>query len=185
MYAGGAISVRVHATQWEKIEASHIPVFTRRSHLLPSRSVWNITVCKHSRDGPYLIIFVISQDFEMVLCCFYFSCHLLRKIGESAPRKTSLQYIYMTMSYSDHLHVEWVGIWMSNDDKCTSKMCKNKMIRQSELNLHVFLSNNTEGRENFDNLSHHVGLFGVNRSCQQQQTALISQDPLQSILWDI
>lgn len=69
-----------------------------------------------------------------------------------------------------------------NDDKYKVKCVKNKMNRQSEFNLHVFLSNNTEGRENFDNLSHHVGLFGVNRSCQQQQTALISQDPLQSIL---
>lgn len=60
-----------------------------------------------------------------------------------------------------------------------------QMIRQSEIDLHVFLSNNAEGRENFNNLSHHAGLFGINRSCQQQQTALISQDPLQSILWNM
>lgn len=50
--------------------------------------------------------------------------------------------------------------------------------------LHVFLSNNTEGRENLDSLCHHVGLFGVNRSCQQQQAPFISQDSLQSILCD-
>lgn len=60
-----------------------------------------------------------------------------------------------------------------------------QMIKYFDVNLHVFLSNNTESRENFDNLCHHVGLFGVNRSCQQQQAPLISQDPLQSILWDM
>lgn len=53
------------------------------------------------------------------------------------------------------------------------------------MDLHVFFSNNTEGRENFDNLCHHVCLFGVNGSCQQQQAPLISQDPLQSVLWDM
>lgn len=52
----------------------------------------------------------------------------------------------------------------------------------SDVHLHVFLSNNAERRENFNNLCHHTGLFGVDRSSQKQQTPLISQDPLQSIL---
>lgn len=54
---------------------------------------------------------------------------------------------------------------------------------ESPVNLHVFLSNNAERRENFNSLRHHAGLFGVNRSSQQQQASLISQDPLQSVLW--
>lgn len=99
---------------------SHIPVFTRSSHLFPSCSVRNITERKHSGDGLYLIIFVISQDCEMLFCCFYFSCHLLRTKGESAPRKTSLQYwmetkqkyskghfTYVTMSHPQ-TYLSWV-----------------------------------------------------------------------------
>lgn len=53
----------------------------------------------------------------------------------------------------------------------------------SPINLHVFLSDNAECRKNFNNLRHHAGLFGVNCSSQKQQASLISQDPLQSILW--
>lgn len=53
----------------------------------------------------------------------------------------------------------------------------------SPVNLHVFLSDNAECRENFNNLRHHAGLFGVNCSSQKKQASLISQDPLQSILW--
>lgn len=53
---------------------------------------------------------------------------------------------------------------------------------ESPVNLHVFLSDNAERRENFNNLRHHAGLFGVNRPSQQQKASLISQDPLQSIL---
>lgn len=55
-------------------------------------------------------------------------------------------------------------------------------MESSDVHLHVFLSDNAERRENFNNLRHHAGLFGVDRSCQKQQTSLISQDPLQSIL---
>lgn len=56
-------------------------------------------------------------------------------------------------------------------------------MESSEVHSHVFLSDNAERRENFNSLRHHAGLFGVNRSSQQQQASLISQDPLQSILW--
>lgn len=55
-------------------------------------------------------------------------------------------------------------------------------VNVMSLNLHVFLSDDAASGEDFDNLCHHAGLFGVNRSSQQRQTPLISQDPLQSIL---
>lgn len=50
------------------------------------------------------------------------------------------------------------------------------------VNLHVFLSNDTDSWEDLDDLSHHTGLFGVNGPGQEKQASLISQNPLQSIL---
>lgn len=47
---------------------------------------------------------------------------------------------------------------------------------------HVFLSDDAESRQDLDNLRHHAGLFGVDRSGQQQQAPLISQNPLQPVL---
>lgn len=68
---------------------------------------------------------------------------------------------------------------------CRIKTCDERDTSGNwAFDLHVLLSDNTERREDFDNLCHHVGLFGVDRSRQQQQAPLISQDPLQAVLSD-
>lgn len=46
------------------------------------------------------------------------------------------------------------------------------------VNLHVFLSNDTDSWEDLDDLSHHTGLFGVNGPGQEKQAPLIFQNPL-------
>ncbi len=75
IYACGPISVWLHATQWEKIEAIIIFQFLQWPYLFHR----------------YILVFyffVISQDSEMASCCFHISCDLLRKIGKCVPHST-------------------------------------------------------------------------------------------------
>lgn len=98
-------------------------------------------------------------------------------LGWTVPSSVTKSLSYWQYAYirTETLDVP-VTFWMTGEGVLTN------VIRQLD-NLHVFFSDNTEGRENLDDLCHHVGLFGVDGSCQQQQAPLISQDPLQSILW--
>lgn len=48
--------------------------------------------------------------------------------------------------------------------------------------LHVLLSDDTNSRQNLDNLSHHISLLGIDRPCEEKEASFVPQDPLEAIL---